>query len=72
MALKGDEKYVTVHGTLAGRTKKAIRVETVTGSGWVPRSCIHFSTDKAVDDMDVGDEAEFKIMQWVADDRGLV
>lgn len=72
MPLSGDERYVEVEGKLKKRSAKAILIETELASGWVPRSCVHFSTDKMVDDMDLGDEASFKIMQWVATDRGLI
>lgn len=72
MAIRGDEIYVTIQGRLKRITPRAINIEVDGLDGWVPRSCIHFSTDKAVDDMSEGDEGEFKIMEWVASDRGFV
>lgn len=72
MPLRGDEKYVDVEGKLKKRTRAAIKIETDLATGWVPRSCIHFATDKMVDDMDIDDDASFKIMLWVAEDRGFV
>lgn len=72
MGIRGDERYVTVQGTLKKRTDKAILIETDLGEGWVPRSCIHFMTDQAVNEMDLGDEGEFRVMEWVANDRGLI
>ncbi len=72
MPLRGDERYVVVHGVLKRRTAKAVLIETDLGEGWIARSCIHFATDKAVDDMDLGDAAEFRVMEWAANDKGLI
>lgn len=71
MPLSGDEKYVTVEATLKRRTARAILLRTELAEGWVARSCIHFTTDRAIDAMDDGDAGEFKIMQWVAEKTGL-
>lgn len=70
--LKGDERYVTVQGTLKRKTPKAILITTEAGEGWVARSCIAFTTDKAVDDMNYGDEGEFRVMEWAAEKVGLI
>ena len=72
MPLRGDESYVEIEGKLKRKTRAGILIETELAEGWVPRSCVHFSTDKAIDDLDIGDEYQFKIMQWVAEDRGFV
>jgi len=72
MALRGDETYVRLNGRLKRRTDKAAMIETDIGEGWVPRSCMHFATDKAIDDMELGQEAEFQIMEWVAEREELV
>jgi hypothetical protein len=72
MPLSGDEKYVMVQGTLRGRTARGVEIETVFGTGWVGRSCLHFITDQAVDKMDIGDEGEFRIMEWVATKNGFI
>lgn len=66
------EDYVEIEGTLKKRTAKAILIETEMGEGWVARSCCHFATDKAADEMDLGDAGQFKIMRWVAEERGFV
>lgn len=70
--LRGDEKHVEVEGTLKKRTAKAALIETEHGEGWVARSCIHFLTDKAIDEAEIGDAMQFKIMEWVAKERGFV
>ena len=72
MPLRGDESYVTVQGKLKKLTQKAILIETELAEGWVARSCCHFTTDRAVDDMEIGTDAEFKIMEWVANQRGFI
>lgn len=68
-----DEDYVTVHATLLRRTDKAAQVENdfTDKPVWVPRSCMHFATDRAIDAADLGAELELKLMSWVAVDRGL-
>ena len=72
MPLRGDEEYVEIDATLTGRTGKAIRIKNEFAEGWVPRSCVHYSTDTAVDRMDIGDDGLFKVMRWVAEERGLI
>jgi len=72
MAIRGDEKYVEIEGTLVRKTRAAIRIKTDLAEGWVPRSCVHFATDKMVDDMGDDEDAQFKIMRWVAEERGFV
>lgn len=72
MPLRGDEQYVEIEGTLKRRTAKAILISTEDGEGWVARSCVHFSTDRAVDDMKDGEEGIFKIMEWVAEKNGFI
>lgn len=66
------DNYVTVQGVLKRKTDKAALIETDYGEGWVPRSCIHFATDQMIDDMDEEEEGEFRIMEWVAEDKGLI
>lgn len=69
--MTGDN-YVTLEGTLVRKTPAAILIRVGGAEGWVPRSCVHFGTDKAIDDMQAGDEGEFKIMEWLAGDRGFL
>lgn len=71
MPLRGDEKYVDIDGTLVRKTRAAILIRTDLVEGWVPRSCVHFSTDKAVDDMADEEDGQFKIMRWLAEERGF-
>lgn len=72
MSVRGDESYVTLEGTLVDKREKAIQLEIDDVTAWVPRSCCHFSTDSAVDRMNLGDQGSFKIMEWVATDRGFI
>lgn len=72
MAFRSDETYVTVLGTLRRRTAKAALIETELGEGWVARSCCHFTTDRSIEAMALGDEGEFQIMEWVAEKNGLI
>jgi hypothetical protein len=67
-----SDNYIVVHGTLKRSTTKAILIEVGDVEAWVPRSCCHFSTDRFVDDMTLGEEAEFKIMEWVAEKNGFI
>lgn len=72
MGLRGDEKYTRLDGTLKKRTAKAALIATDIGEGWVPRSCMHFATDKAIDEMEIDQDGEFQIMEWVAEREGLI
>lgn len=67
------EEYVTVTATLKARTDKAALLEDAKGNGgWVPRSCMHFLTDKAIQNAAIGDEIEGRIMEWIAEQKGLI
>lgn len=72
MSIRGDESYVEIEGELVKRTAKAILIKTDLSDGWVARSCCHFTTDKAADKMVLGDSGIFKIMRWVAEERGFL
>jgi hypothetical protein len=69
-----SEDYVTVDCLLSARTPKAVLLlcKETGARGWVPRSCLHFSSDKAVDGSAIGDELELKMMEWVAGQRGFL
>lgn len=71
---RGDE-YVTVTARLKARTAKAVLLnvgEDVERGGWVPRSCLHFISDKSVESAALEDEIELRVIEWVAEDRGLL
>ena len=67
------EEYITVQATLKAKTDKAVRIETgaCDEGAWVPRSTLHFSSDKAVDDAEPETALELRIMAWVVDREGL-
>lgn len=66
------DEYVTITATLNARTDKAVRLSTEHALEWVPRSCLHFMSDKAADAATIGDELEWRLMEWVATDRGFI
>lgn len=67
------DEYATVQVKLKARTDKAALLENDDGTeGWVPRSCLHFMTDKAVAQAAIGDTIEARIMEWVATKNGLI
>lgn len=67
------DEYVTVHVALKARTDKAALLENSDGAeGWVPRSCMHFMTDKAVAEAAIGATIEARITEWVATKTGLI
>lgn len=73
--MPGRDEYVTVEATLEARTAKAALLNVgkdVGRGGWVPRVCLHFMSNKAVDEASIGDELELRVMEWVAEDRGLL
>lgn len=72
MALRGDENYVKIQGTLVRRTVKGVLIRTDAAEGWVARQCVHFTTDQAIDKADDGAEMEFRIMEWAANKEGLI
>lgn len=69
------DEYVTVTCTLAARTDKAVLLHANSdsgGGGWVPRSCLHFMSDKSVSNASIGDELELRVMEWVVEEKGLM
>lgn len=73
--MTGRDEYVTVTARLKARTAKAVLLNVgkdVERGGWVPRSCLHFMSDKAVQEASLEDELELRIMEWVAEQRGLI
>lgn len=70
-----SDDYVTVSVKLKARTKKAVMLsvgDTVERGAWVPRSCLHGADDKKVDEADIDDEMELRIMEWIAEREGLL
>ena len=41
-------------------------------TAWIPRSCIHFVSDRALSSAHNGDQMEMRIMEWVATKKGLI
>lgn len=70
--MSADEKYVRVTAKLKARSFKAILLVVEESDGWVARSCISYSSDRKADHMQIGDEGEFEIMEWVAKQRGFI
>ena len=66
------DEYVTITATLTARTDRAAQLSNSDAIGWVPRSCMHFMSDKAVAEAAIGDELELRIMEWIADERGFI
>jgi hypothetical protein len=72
-AMSRSDNYVTLHLVLKTRTDKAVLFADSDGTeAWVPRSCMHFQTDRAVADAAIGNTIEARIMEWVAQQRGLI
>lgn len=73
--MSGREDYVTVTATVKARTAKAILLDVgddVSRGDWVPRSTLHCSSDSAIDNCEIGDNLTLKIMEWVAEEKGLI
>lgn len=69
------DKYVTIEARLMAKTAKGAllkRASDADGGGWVPRSCLHFSADKAIDDAALGDTLEIRVMEWIAEEKDLL
>ena len=70
-----SDEYVTVTATMRKRTAKAVLLDIgdgVSRGAWVPRSCLHFMSDKAVDDAALDDELELRVREWIAEREGLI
>jgi len=73
--MSGREDYVTVVAIVKARTDKAVLLalgNDVMRGDWVPRSTLHFNSDRAVDDCYIGDELTIQVMEWVAEEKGLI
>ena len=69
------EEYVTVTATVKARTEKAVLLDVgddVSRGAWVPRSTLHFMSDRTVENCAIEDEVELRVMAWVAEDKGLL
>lgn len=70
-----SDEYVTVTAMMRKRTAKAVLLDVgdgVSRGAWVPRSCLHFMSDKAVDAAALDDELELRVREWIAEREGLI
>lgn len=74
MPRAGDE-YVTVEAALKQYTARAVLLDVgdaVSRGAWVPRSCLHFTSDKQVETLELDARAEWRVREWVAEREGLI
>lgn len=67
----GDD-YIDIDAKVLAIREKAVMLETDEGKGWMPRSCMHASSDIVLNNMSVGEETTFRVREWKAVDMGLV
>lgn len=67
-----SDDYVIFDATLKARTAKALLLDTPSGDGWVPRSCLHAATDGDADKAEIGDTIRIRCREWIARERGLI
>lgn len=66
-----EERYVTISTTYLRSTEKAIQIDTPNKKLWIPRSCIHYTSDKEAETWREGDEVEIQVMAWLAEQHDL-
>lgn len=73
--MRAGDEYVTVEAILKARTDKAVLLDIgtdVSMGAWVPRSCLHFISDKQADQLPLEEKAEWRVREWVAEREGLI
>jgi hypothetical protein len=62
---------VTIDGKFLTRSRSSIKIETVIGDAWIPKSQI-FDSDEDLDDLYEGDDVTIEIPKWLAKKEGWV
>jgi hypothetical protein len=70
-ALRKKPEIVTIDGKFLTRSRSSIKIETVIGDAWIPKSQI-FDSDEDLDDLYEGDDVTIEIPKWLAKREGWV
>lgn len=66
-----SETYVSGVVFYKARTDKAVLVAVDSEEHWIPRALLSYSCDKAIDDLERGEEFTLSILEWKAQQIGL-
>jgi hypothetical protein len=68
-----SDNYVRVTAKVLAITAYAVELEAEGEAKWIPRSVLHGADDLALrGDVKTGDEHEFQIRRWKAEQAGFV
>lgn len=65
-----DDDYITIRCVYKAKTNAAVLIAYKNQEHWVPRTCIHYKTDKLLEMLNRNDEFKLTVREWLAEQKG--